>query len=48
MRLLDAHARLDPATRPILVLPGYPTPHEAVLAARACELGTSEAVRMPG
>jgi len=48
MRLLDAHARLDPAARPILVVPGYATPHEAALAARARELGISEAVRMPG
>ena len=48
MRLLDAHARLDPAARPILVVPGYATPHEAALAARARELGISETVRMPG
>lgn len=48
LRLLDAHARLDPATRPILVVPGYPTSHESELRTRAAELGTTEAVRMPG
>lgn len=46
-RLLDAHATL-PAPRPILVLPGYPTPHEAELRARARELGTEADVRFLG
>jgi glycosyltransferase involved in cell wall biosynthesis len=47
MRLLEAHARLPPESRPILVMPGYPTPHEEQLAARARELGTADDVRMP-
>jgi glycosyltransferase involved in cell wall biosynthesis len=46
LRLLDAHARLG-ADRPVLVLPGYPTPHEAELRARAQELGTAADVRFP-
>lgn len=48
LRLLEAHARLCPAGRPVLVIPGYPTPHEQELRARAGELGTGEDVRMPG
>ena len=47
LRLLDAHAQLDPANRPVLVVPGYPTPHEAELAARARALGTHDHVRFP-
>lgn len=46
-RLLDAHARIDAATRPVLVLPGYSTPHEQELVARAAALGSSEHVRFP-
>ena len=37
MRLLEAVSLLD--SRPVLVLPGYPTPHEAELKARAAYLG---------
>ncbi|MEJ7787607.1 MAG: glycosyltransferase family 1 protein, partial [Solirubrobacteraceae bacterium] len=48
MRLLDAHGGLDPANRPMLVVPGYATPHETVLRTRASELGTTDTVRMPG
>lgn len=44
-RLLDAHARLDEATRPTLVVPGYTTPYERELVARAGELGSSDRVR---
>jgi glycosyltransferase involved in cell wall biosynthesis len=44
-RLLEAHARLDGAQRPLLVLPGYATPHEAELIARAASLGTIDDVR---
>jgi len=44
LRLLEAHARL-PAPRPILVLPGYPTPHETELRERATALGTLKDVR---
>jgi len=43
-RLIEAHARL-PAPRPILVLPGYPTPYEAELRASATRLGTAPDVR---
>jgi len=46
LRLLDAHARLGP-DRPVLVLPGYPTPHEDELRARAAGLGTAQDVRFP-
>ncbi|WP_302182683.1 glycosyltransferase family 4 protein [Paraconexibacter antarcticus] len=48
LRLLDAHALLPPATRPVLILPGYPTPHEADLRARATALGTLADVRLVG
>jgi glycosyltransferase involved in cell wall biosynthesis len=46
MRLLEAHARLEP--RPVLVLPGYPTEHEAELRRRAEELGITADVRFLG
>jgi glycosyltransferase involved in cell wall biosynthesis len=46
VRLLQAHARLPAESRPMLVLPGYPTPHEAELVACARALGTAEHVRM--
>jgi glycosyltransferase involved in cell wall biosynthesis len=39
MRLLSAVSRLPADRRPLLVLPGYPTPHEGELRARATELG---------
>ncbi|MCW2958072.1 MAG: glycosyl transferase group 1 [Solirubrobacterales bacterium] len=45
LRLLDAHALLPAVARPVLVLPGYPTPHEDDLRARASALGTSDDVR---
>jgi glycosyltransferase involved in cell wall biosynthesis len=45
VRLIEALALL-PAPRPLLVLPGYPTPHEARLAARAAQLGVSDDVRL--
>lgn len=45
-RLIDAVASL-PAPRPVLVLPGYPTPHEAELRARAAALGIAGDVRFP-
>jgi glycosyltransferase involved in cell wall biosynthesis len=47
LRLLDAHAMLPAVDRPVLVLPGYPTPHEDDLRARAAELGTGADVRFP-
>jgi glycosyltransferase involved in cell wall biosynthesis len=37
MRLLEAVSLLD--SKPVLVLPGYPTPHEGELKARAAYLG---------
>ena len=46
IRLIEALASL-PAPRPVLVLPGYPTPHEAELRARADALGVSDDVRFP-
>jgi len=47
IRLLEAHALLDGAARPVLVVPGYPTQHEEELVARARSLGTLEHVRFP-
>jgi glycosyltransferase involved in cell wall biosynthesis len=51
LRLLDAHALLGSGAggaRPVLVLPGYATPHEDELRARAAALGTSDDVRFVG
>ena len=39
LRLLDALATIPAERRPALVLPGYPTPHEAELRERSAELG---------
>ncbi len=47
-RLLDAHALISAGERPMLVLPGYHTPHEDELRARAAELGIADDVRFPG
>lgn len=47
LRLLEAHGRLAPETRPVLVIPGYPTPHGEELIRRARALGTLEHVRLP-
>ena len=41
-------ALIPPERRPVLVLPGYPTPYEAVLRARASELGVAGDVRFLG
>jgi glycosyltransferase involved in cell wall biosynthesis len=46
MRLLEAHALLE--DRPLLVLPGYATDHEAELRARAAQLGIAGDVRFLG
>jgi glycosyltransferase involved in cell wall biosynthesis len=46
--LIDALAQLPQQTRPVLVLPGYPTAHEAELRERARGLGVQEDVRFPG
>jgi glycosyltransferase involved in cell wall biosynthesis len=48
MRLLGALARLPAEHRPLLVMPGYPTPHEEELRARASELGLADGVRFLG
>jgi glycosyltransferase involved in cell wall biosynthesis len=47
-RLFRALAGVPPERRPLLVVPGYPTPHEEELHALAAELGISEDIRMPG
>lgn len=43
--LIDALARLPQESRPVVVLPGYPTDHEAELRARAERAGVSDDVR---
>jgi glycosyltransferase involved in cell wall biosynthesis len=45
--LIRAFALLDDR-RPVLVLPGAPTPHEGELKALATELGVADRVRFPG
>ena len=45
--LIDALARLDANERPLLVLPGYATAHEAELREHARSLGVLEDVRFP-
>jgi glycosyltransferase involved in cell wall biosynthesis len=47
-RLLDALALIPHERRPVLVLPGYATPHEAELRHHAEELGLGEHTRFPG
>jgi len=47
LRLLDAWALL-PVERPVLVLPGYPTPHEGQLREHAARLGLDPDVRFLG
>jgi glycosyltransferase involved in cell wall biosynthesis len=42
--LLDAVAQIPPERRPVLVLPGYATPHEAELRGRAERLGLGASV----
>jgi glycosyltransferase involved in cell wall biosynthesis len=48
LALIAALARMAPEERPVLILPGYATPHEAELRARAQELGLDGDVRFPG
>jgi glycosyltransferase involved in cell wall biosynthesis len=45
LRLLDAVARIPVERRPVLVLPGYPTPHEAELREHAVTTGVAGDVR---
>ncbi len=47
-RLLEAMSLLPAGERPVLVLPGYPTPYEQELRRRASELGLAEDVRLLG
>lgn len=47
-RLLEAVARIPEPRRPLLVLPGYRTPHEDELREQAGVLGIAEDVRFPG
>ncbi len=46
--LIDALAGIPDERRPVLVVPGYATEHEAALRARAEAAGVSEQVRFPG
>jgi glycosyltransferase involved in cell wall biosynthesis len=48
LALIGALARMPAEDRPVLVLPGYGTPHEAELRARADALGLADSVRLPG
>jgi glycosyltransferase involved in cell wall biosynthesis len=45
--LIGALARIASEQRPVLVLPGYPTAHEAELRARARACGVEDDVRFP-
>jgi glycosyltransferase involved in cell wall biosynthesis len=45
--LLDALSEIDAAARPVLVLPGYPTAHEAELREHARTRGLEDDVRFP-
>lgn len=47
-RLLDALALIPTGERPLLVLPGYPTPHEEELRRQALDLGIADDVRLLG
>jgi glycosyltransferase involved in cell wall biosynthesis len=47
-RLLEAHALIPADQRPLLVLPGYPTPYEEELRRLANELAITEDVRFLG
>jgi glycosyltransferase involved in cell wall biosynthesis len=46
--LIDALAGIPPERRPLLVVPGYETEHEAVLRERARAAGVEGDVRFPG
>jgi glycosyltransferase involved in cell wall biosynthesis len=48
LRLLEGWALLPPGDRPLLVLPGYPTPHERELRERAAALGIEGDTRFVG
>jgi glycosyltransferase involved in cell wall biosynthesis len=46
--LIDALAGIPAERRPVLVVPGYATEHEATLQARAADAGVDGEVRFPG
>lgn len=46
--LIDALAGIPAERRPMLVVPGYATEHEAVLRRRAADAGVADDVRFPG
>jgi glycosyltransferase involved in cell wall biosynthesis len=46
-RVVHALAALRTAGRPVLVVPGYPTPYEETLRRLAEELGVAESLRLP-
>ncbi len=48
IRLLDALALIPLAERPVLLLPGYPTPFEQTLTAHAAATGITDDVRLLG
>jgi glycosyltransferase involved in cell wall biosynthesis len=48
LALIGALARIPGGERPVLVLAGYPTEHEAQLRERAQTLGVDDDVRFPG
>jgi glycosyltransferase involved in cell wall biosynthesis len=48
VRLIRALALIAPDRRPVLIMPGYPTPYEADLRAEVAQLGLEDDVRMPG
>ncbi len=48
LRLLEGWALLPAGDRPVLVLPGYPTPHERELRERAAALGIEGDTRFVG
>ncbi len=45
VRLIEALAAIDAERRPVLVIPGYPTPHERELRERAAQLHVLDDVR---
>jgi glycosyltransferase involved in cell wall biosynthesis len=47
-RLITAVGLIPVERRPILVIPGYSTPHEEELRRHAAELGLSDDLRLPG
>ena len=48
LRLLEALALIPRQRRPVLIMPGYPTPYEQELRLGVARLGIEDDVRMPG